>query len=153
MPTYEYVCQACGHEFEQFQSITADALRKCPACAKMKLKRLIGTGAGVIFKGSGFYETDYRSEEYKKAQKAEQKAGESGSDEKSSGGGEKASKTEKSKAGSSGGDASSGSTAKASGDSRGSQSGEKGGASKSADTNSGRASESKTRSKSKKTNP
>jgi len=69
MPTYDYRCSACGHEFEEFQSITAPPLRKCPKCGKGKLVRLIGTGAGVIFKGSGFYETDYRSEGYKKAAK------------------------------------------------------------------------------------
>ena len=67
MPTYGYACQKCGHEFDEFQSITADPLRKCPECGKLSLKRLIGTGAGIIFKGSGFYETDYRSENYKKA--------------------------------------------------------------------------------------
>ena len=67
MPTYEYECQACGHAFEKFHSITAKSLRKCPVCGKNSLKRLIGTGAGIIFKGSGFYETDYRSAEYKKA--------------------------------------------------------------------------------------
>ena len=61
MPTYEYQCDACGHAFEQFQSITAGALRKCPKCRKSKLRRLLGTGAGVLFKGSGFYATDYRS--------------------------------------------------------------------------------------------
>ncbi len=71
MPTYDYACDACGHAFEEFQSITAKPLRKCPECAKPKLKRLIGTGAAVIFKGSGFYETDYRSESYKKAAKAD----------------------------------------------------------------------------------
>ena len=71
MPTYEYLCGACDHTFEEFQSITAKSLRKCPACGRPKLKRLIGTGAGVIFKGSGFYETDYRSESYKKGEKAE----------------------------------------------------------------------------------
>jgi putative FmdB family regulatory protein len=71
MPTYDYQCDACGHEFEEFQSITAAPLKKCPKCGKNKLVRLIGTGAGVIFKGSGFYETDYRSESYKKAAKAE----------------------------------------------------------------------------------
>jgi len=60
MPTYDYECKACGHEFEQFQSITAGALRKCPSCGKLKLRRLIGAGAGIIFKGSGFYETDYK---------------------------------------------------------------------------------------------
>lgn len=69
MPTYEYLCDNCGHSFEEFQSITANPLKKCKECGKMKLKRLIGTGAGVIFKGSGFYETDYRSESYKKGEK------------------------------------------------------------------------------------
>lgn len=76
MPTYEYRCGNCGHEFEQFQSITAKSLRKCPACGKNKLSRLIGTGAGVIFKGSGFYQTDYRSKSYKEAEKKEKTAGE-----------------------------------------------------------------------------
>lgn len=71
MPTYDYLCDNCGHEFEQFQSITANPLRKCPDCKKMKLNRLIGTGGGIIFKGSGFYETDYRSENYKEGKKNE----------------------------------------------------------------------------------
>lgn len=71
MPTYDYQCQACDHTFEAFQSITAKPLKRCPECGKQKLARLIGTGAGIIFKGSGFYETDYRSEGYKKAEKAE----------------------------------------------------------------------------------
>jgi len=71
MPTYAYVCQNCGHNFEQFQSITAKPLQKCPHCNKRRLKRLIGSGAGIIFKGSGFYETDYRSESYTKAAKKE----------------------------------------------------------------------------------
>ena len=71
MPTYDYRCQACNHKFEEFQSITAKTLRKCPECGKLKLQRLIGIGAGVIFKGSGFYETDYRSDDYKKSAKAE----------------------------------------------------------------------------------
>lgn len=61
MPTYEYECNACGHGFEHYQSITDAKLRKCPECGKFKLQRLIGSGAGVIFKGSGFYETDYKS--------------------------------------------------------------------------------------------
>ena len=74
MPTYEYQCSKCGHEFEEFQSITAPPLRKCPKCKKNTVKRLIGCGGGVIFKGSGFYETDYRSEGYKKAAKAEKEA-------------------------------------------------------------------------------
>ena len=66
MPTYEYVCRACGHEFDEFQSIKAPTLTKCPECRKAKLERKIGIGAGVLFKGGGFYETDYRSESYKK---------------------------------------------------------------------------------------
>ena len=69
MPTYEYICESCGHEFEKLQSITARSLRKCGECKKMSLKRLIGAGSAVIFKGSGFYQTDYRSESYKKAAK------------------------------------------------------------------------------------
>ncbi len=71
MPTYEYVCEKCGHEFERFQPITARPTRKCPRCGQSSAKRLIGVGAGIIFKGSGFYETDYRSESYKKAEKGE----------------------------------------------------------------------------------
>jgi putative FmdB family regulatory protein len=71
MPTYDYVCDACEHAFEEFQSITAKPLKKCPQCAKPKLRRLIGTGAGILFKGGGFYETDYRSDGYKKAAKAD----------------------------------------------------------------------------------
>lgn len=71
MPTYDYVCDACHHEFEEFQSITADPLRKCPKCGKNKLRRLIGTGAAIMFKGSGFYQTDYRSDSYKKRAEAD----------------------------------------------------------------------------------
>ena len=71
MPTYDYICENCGYEFEQFQSITSKPIRKCPKCGKRELKRLIGAGAGIIFKGSGFYQTDYRSENYKKAEKGE----------------------------------------------------------------------------------
>ncbi len=71
MPTYEYRCDNCNYQLEAFQSITAKPLRKCPNCNKLKLKRLLGTGAGIIFKGSGFYETDYRSESYKKAAEKE----------------------------------------------------------------------------------
>ncbi|GAB6186458.1 FmdB family zinc ribbon protein [Thermopirellula anaerolimosa] len=67
MPTYEYVCDACEHQFETFQSITAAPLVKCPECGKKKLRRLIGTGAAIIFKGSGFYCTDYRSDSYRQA--------------------------------------------------------------------------------------
>ncbi|MGI9430054.1 MAG: FmdB family zinc ribbon protein [Bythopirellula sp.] len=73
MPTYDYECDACGHEFELFQSISEPVKRKCPECKKSKLRRLFGTGAAVVFKGSGFYETDYRSESYKKgAEQAKQ---------------------------------------------------------------------------------
>ncbi len=71
MPTYDYECDACDHKFELFQSITAKHIRKCPECGKLKIKRLIGTGSTIIFKGSGFYQTDYRSEEYKSRQKAD----------------------------------------------------------------------------------
>ncbi len=60
MPTYQYQCEACGHEFEELQSMTDKKLTKCPKCKKPKLVRLIGSGAGMIFKGSGFYETDYK---------------------------------------------------------------------------------------------
>lgn len=74
MPTYDYECDACGHAFEQFQSIKAEPVRKCPACGKRKVRRLIGTGAGVIFKGSGFYQTDYRSDSYKKSAQGEKPA-------------------------------------------------------------------------------
>ncbi|MHC4119349.1 MAG: FmdB family zinc ribbon protein [Planctomycetota bacterium] len=73
MPTYDYVCGKCEHQFEQFQSITAKPIRKCPECGKMQLQRLIGAGAGIIFKGSGFYQTDYRSESYKQAKKNDTK--------------------------------------------------------------------------------
>jgi putative FmdB family regulatory protein len=78
MPTYEYVCEKCGHQFEKFQPISAAPLAVCPEelCArkrwgKGKVKRAIGAGAGIIFKGSGFYITDYRSEKYKEAAKKE----------------------------------------------------------------------------------
>ena len=74
MPTYDYECDACGHEFEHFQRITEDPLKKCPECKKSKLRRLFGTGAAVVFKGSGFYETDYRSESYKKGAESDKKA-------------------------------------------------------------------------------
>ena len=75
MPTYDYECQACGHRMEVFQSIKDNPHRKCPECKRLKLKRLIGAGAGLIFKGSGFYITDYRSDSYKKAAKNESSAG------------------------------------------------------------------------------
>jgi putative FmdB family regulatory protein len=74
MPTYEYECQKCGKHFDLFQRITEEPIKKCPTC-KGKVKRLLGTGAGIIFKGSGFYQTDYRSESYKKGAKADTAAG------------------------------------------------------------------------------
>lgn len=78
MPTYDYRCRACGHRFELFQAMTEPVKRKCPKCARSALERLIGTGAALLFKGSGFYQTDYRSESYTKAAEAEKKpAGES----------------------------------------------------------------------------
>jgi putative FmdB family regulatory protein len=61
MPTYEYACSKCGHRFERFQSMRDEPLRKCPKCHRAALKRLIGSGAGLIFKGSGFYITDYKN--------------------------------------------------------------------------------------------
>lgn len=82
MPTYEYKCDACGNRFEKFQSITAAPVRKCPRCGKNKVRRLIGTGAGLIFKGSGFYITDYRDKSYADKAKAESGGG-SSSDDKS----------------------------------------------------------------------
>ncbi len=74
MPTYDYRCNECGHELELFQSIKAAVKRRCPECGRNTLKRLIGTGSGVIFKGSGFYQTDYRSEGYRKAAESDKKA-------------------------------------------------------------------------------
>ena len=100
MPTYDYECDACGHEFELFQPISEPVKRKCPECGKLKLRRLFGTGAAVVFKGSGFYETDYRSESYKKgaekAKKATEKSKKSddkGGDKKSKSGDNKSSKS------------------------------------------------------------
>ncbi len=74
MPTYDYVCDACQHEFELFQPIKEGPKRKCPACGRQKLRRLIGPGAAIVFKGSGFYQTDYPTDSYKKAAAAD-KAG------------------------------------------------------------------------------
>jgi len=65
MPTYEYKCNACDHTFEAFQSITEEPVKICPACGEEKVQRLISAGAGLLFKGSGFYITDYRSASYK----------------------------------------------------------------------------------------
>ena len=71
MPTYDYQCQKCNYKFEQFQSMTDNPLRKCPKCSKRSLKRLIGCGSAILFKGNGFYTTDYRSENYKKGAEKE----------------------------------------------------------------------------------
>jgi putative FmdB family regulatory protein len=83
MPTYDYECDACGHTFELFQGINEPVQKKCPKCGKLKLRRLFGTGAAVVFKGSGFYQTDYRSDSYKKAAEKDKPASESKSDSKS----------------------------------------------------------------------
>ena len=87
MPTYDYVCDACQHQFEAFQSIKEEAKRKCPKCGRQKLRRLIGPGAAIVFKGSGFYKTDYRSESYKKAAAAD-KGSATGGDAKTAAKGE-----------------------------------------------------------------
>lgn len=98
MPTYDYVCDACDHQFELFQSITAEKKRKCPECGRLKLRRLIGPGAAIVFKGSGFHATDYRSESYKKAAEAEKNASRSGdSDGKASDSSKKSASQEKGK--------------------------------------------------------
>lgn len=83
MPTYDYECDACGHKFELFQSISAPVEKKCPECKKLKLRRLFGTGAAVVFKGSGFYQTDYRSDTYKKAAESDKPASDSKPEAKS----------------------------------------------------------------------
>lgn len=111
MPTYDYVCDACQHEAEVFQNISEDPIKKCPKCKKNKFRRLIGAGAGILFKGSGFYKTDYRSDSYK--QKA---AAESKSQSGSSGGGESKGSSASSSSSSSGSaSSSSGSSGNASG--------------------------------------
>ena len=74
MPTYDYECTSCDYKFEIFQQITEKTLKSCPNCKKKKLQRLIGTGGAVIFKGSGFYQTDYRSKDYKSKKEAENKS-------------------------------------------------------------------------------
>ena len=71
MPTYDYICDQCGHEFEAYEPITAEPRKDCPECQKDTLRRKIGPGAAILFKGSGFYQTDYRSDSYKKAAKAD----------------------------------------------------------------------------------
>ncbi len=84
MPTYDYECSGCGHGFEKFQSITAKPIRKCPECGGA-VKRLIGAGAALIFKGSGFYATDYRSSEYKDRAKKDKPPAEAPAESKPAG--------------------------------------------------------------------
>ena len=85
MPTYDYVCDACDHKFEHFQGINDPLLMKCSECGKKKLRRLFGTGAALMFKGSGFYTTDYRSESYQKGADAEKSSQKSANGEGKSG--------------------------------------------------------------------
>jgi putative FmdB family regulatory protein len=85
MPTYDYVCDGCGHAFELFQSMTDSVKKTCPKCKKKKLRRLIGAGGAIVFKGSGFYKTDYRSDSYKKGAAADSAGSGGGAD----GGGKK----------------------------------------------------------------
>ncbi len=99
MPTYDYECDACGHTFELFQSISEPVKKKCPDCGKPKLRRLFGTGAAVVFKGSGFYQTDYRSDSYKKAAEGDKKsASETKSETKGDSDGKPSSETKSPKA-------------------------------------------------------
>ena len=83
MPTYDYECDACQHTWELFQRITEDPVKSCPECKKRKARRLFGTGAAIMFKGSGFYETDYRSESYKKGADKDKKSSSDSSSKKS----------------------------------------------------------------------
>ena len=84
MPTYDYICDACEHAWELFQKITDDPVKKCPECGKKKAVRQFGTGAAIMFKGSGFYETDYRSDSYKKSAEADKPKKPDSKDSKSS---------------------------------------------------------------------
>ena len=83
MPTYDYRCEKCGHELAVFQSISADRIKECPKCGEDALRRLIGAGAGIIFKGSGFYETDYKRQRTKSPEKKTDDSGGDGGDKKS----------------------------------------------------------------------
>lgn len=115
MPTYDYECDACGHKMEVFQGITEEPLTKCPACKKKKFRRLFGAGAGILFKGSGFYQTDYRSESYKQKAASDKSSSSSGGSSDSS----------SSSTSSGGGASSKSSDAKSSGDKGGSSGGSK----------------------------
>lgn len=93
MPTYEYECTKCDHHFEVFQSMKDEPLKRCPKC-RCKIRKVLGSGAGIIFKGSGFYQTDYRSKDYHEAAKKEKSAASSGSKDSGSKAG-KSKKTDK----------------------------------------------------------
>lgn len=114
MPTYDYECDACGHTMELFQGINDPIKKKCPECKKNKLRRLLGGGAAIVFKGSGFYQTDYRSEGYKKAAKADKSdasgksSGDKSSGDKSSSGNKTAAASGEKSGGKSGDSGSSG---------------------------------------------
>lgn len=101
MPTYDYECKKCDHRWELFQSITANPVRKCPECGKLSAKRVIGPGAGILFRGTGFYQTDYRSDSYKKAAEADRKPTDasSKSESKAEGGSSTTTKSETSSGG------------------------------------------------------
>ena len=83
MPTYDYICDDCGYNFEEFHAITAAPLKKCPKC-QGHVRRLIGAGNGFLFKGNGFYTTDYRSENYKKDKQQEERSKSTNQDNKTS---------------------------------------------------------------------
>jgi putative FmdB family regulatory protein len=104
MPTYDYECEACSHSFEHFQEMSARKLRTCPKCGKRKLVRLVGAGAGVIFRGSGFYETDYKRKQSKPSDSSSSSAS---SDSKSKGEGSSSSSGAGTKAGGDGASSSS----------------------------------------------
>ena len=111
MPTYEYQCDECTHKFEAFHSMSADPIKDCPKCGvKGRVRRLISGGAGFIFKGSGFYITDYRSESYKKAAAADKPASANGSNGSAASGGSTSSSGASSSGSSSSGSSSSGSS-------------------------------------------
>ncbi len=95
MPTYEYECTKCDHHFEVFQSMKDDPLKRCPKC-RCKIRKVLGSGAGIIFKGSGFYQTDYRSKDYHEAAKKDKSAA-STTSEKSDKKADKPAKAEKAK--------------------------------------------------------